>query len=243
MRSGAGQYLPVFHHIVVAIRAIGLLGGLSSSRTVAIWRLRWSRASIDRRSHTSTDRTSKSNHIIRTHMLVQRLLDSHYKVVVEVDRRIALFQKGVFHSMETGRASRSPLWPPVTGAIKTCLTPAFGPKVYHPVVVQRRGESGTSIAESLRNETSEAAICAFGTSPNMDSLSSACPGHVLKLSFSGQDLQRMHQLANKNQEGILTDEERQELDNYMNVGDLIAMLQSKARILFKPYPFDFDVWK
>ena len=93
-----------------------------------------------------------------------------------------------------------------------------------------------SIAESLRNETSEAAIFAFWDSPE-HGLTRQLARHVLKLSFSGQDLQRMHQLANKNQEGILTDEERQELDNYMNVGDLIAMLQSKARILFKPYPF------
>ena len=56
---------------------------------------------------------------------------------------------------------------------------------------------------------------------------------ILKLAFSEQDRARMHTLAVKNQEGQLSSEEREELDNYIKVGDLLAILQSKARKLLK----------
>jgi hypothetical protein len=39
----------------------------------------------------------------------------------------------------------------------------------------------------------------------------------------------MHELAVRNQDGRLTVAERNELSNYVNVGHLIALLQSKAR--------------
>jgi hypothetical protein len=52
---------------------------------------------------------------------------------------------------------------------------------------------------------------------------------ILRLGFAEADKVRMHALAVKNQEGVLSDKERQELDNYICTGDLIAILQSKAR--------------
>ena len=39
----------------------------------------------------------------------------------------------------------------------------------------------------------------------------------------------MHELAEKNQAGELTREEREELDHYMIVGDMLGIWQSKAR--------------
>jgi hypothetical protein len=91
-------------------------------------------------------------------------------------------------------------------------------------------------AEKLRNDTSEAAIFARLWDSPEHGLTRALARHVLKLSFAAQDLQRMHQLARKNQAGILSDEEREALDNYVIVGDLIAILQSKARKLLKLAP-------
>jgi hypothetical protein len=46
----------------------------------------------------------------------------------------------------------------------------------------------------------------------------------------------MHELAAKNQERRLTDAESEEFDNYVKVGDLVAILQSKARKLLKQKP-------
>jgi hypothetical protein len=60
--------------------------------------------------------------------------------------------------------------------------------------------------------------------------------HVLKLHFSEDDTRRMHELAGKNQQGVLSLPEMEELDNYVKVGDLIAILQSKARKLLKKKP-------
>jgi hypothetical protein len=40
---------------------------------------------------------------------------------------------------------------------------------------------------------------------------------------------RMNDLAEKNREGLLTEEERNELESYVRVGDLLALLHLKAR--------------
>jgi hypothetical protein len=39
----------------------------------------------------------------------------------------------------------------------------------------------------------------------------------------------MNALSAKARAGTLTDDENEELDNYLRVGDLLAILQSKAR--------------
>jgi hypothetical protein len=60
--------------------------------------------------------------------------------------------------------------------------------------------------------------------------------HVLRLAFSEQDKGRMHELAVKNQEGALTPEEARELDSFLAVGDLLAILQSRARAVLRGAP-------
>lgn len=53
--------------------------------------------------------------------------------------------------------------------------------------------------------------------------------HILTLEFCDDDKARMHELAVKNQEGRASPEELRDLDNYVKVADLVAILQSKAR--------------
>jgi hypothetical protein len=60
--------------------------------------------------------------------------------------------------------------------------------------------------------------------------------HLLTLGFTEDDRGRMHELAAKNQEGQLSAPERAELDSYIQVGDLLAILQSKARKALKARP-------
>ena len=52
---------------------------------------------------------------------------------------------------------------------------------------------------------------------------------LLRLDFSPEDKERMHELALKAQEGILTAREQEEIRNYERVGNLLGLLQSKAR--------------
>ena len=80
-----------------------------------------------------------------------------------------------------------------------------------------------------RSQTSEAAIFSRVWADEGQPLSATLARHVVKLRFSSDDQARMHELAAKNQQGKLSPEEIEEFDNFVRVGDLLAILQSKAR--------------
>jgi hypothetical protein len=83
------------------------------------------------------------------------------------------------------------------------------------------------------NGASVAAIFARLWDTERGKLSPELARHVLRLVFSAEDRARMHELAVKNQEGQITPAEAEEFDNYVKVGDLLAILQSKSRKLLK----------
>ena len=85
-------------------------------------------------------------------------------------------------------------------------------------------------------EISEAAIIARLWETHDGGLSPQLARHVLKLRFSKEDTDRMHELAAKNRQGTLSKHESEELDNFVKVGDMLAILQSKARKLLKKTP-------
>ena len=53
---------------------------------------------------------------------------------------------------------------------------------------------------------------------------------LLQLTFTEDDHARMADLAQRCNEGTLTDEERREYQGYVFVGDVLALLKSKARL-------------
>jgi hypothetical protein len=53
--------------------------------------------------------------------------------------------------------------------------------------------------------------------------------YLLSMGFEESDRERMQQLADRSESGTLTDEERAEFDGYLHVGNLLAVIQSKAR--------------
>jgi hypothetical protein len=57
--------------------------------------------------------------------------------------------------------------------------------------------------------------------------------YLVSLEFSSADKARMHELAVKNQAGKISPQELRELDGYVKAGDLLAILQSKARMALK----------
>ena len=77
--------------------------------------------------------------------------------------------------------------------------------------------------------TSDAAIFAHLWETGNGGLTPTLARPIVKLGFPKEDQARMHELAVKNQEGRLSPQESDELDNYIRVGDLLAILQSKAR--------------
>ncbi len=58
----------------------------------------------------------------------------------------------------------------------------------------------------------------------------------LDLAFDHQDLDRMHELAVKNQAGKLTPDEQEELQNYRQVGLQVDLLRAKARLALRQSP-------
>ena len=53
---------------------------------------------------------------------------------------------------------------------------------------------------------------------------------ILDLRFQAEDITRMNDLAEKNNRGLLSETERQEMERYLRVGNFLNLLQAKARL-------------
>ena len=60
-------------------------------------------------------------------------------------------------------------------------------------------------------------------------MSTVLADSILTLDFSEDDFARIEILSDKANDGTLSDEESAELEAYVNIGDLLAYWQSKAR--------------
>jgi hypothetical protein len=65
--------------------------------------------------------------------------------------------------------------------------------------------------------------------PETDDLSPEAARSLLRLDFPKKDHRRVAKLSGKASQGALTAAERKELNEYLRVSDLLALLQSKAR--------------
>ena len=75
----------------------------------------------------------------------------------------------------------------------------------------------------------EAAILSRIVMPDEHDLNAEAARALLRLELTADDRRRMHELAGKNQSGLLTAAEEQELDSYVRVGRLLDLLAAKAR--------------
>ncbi len=57
---------------------------------------------------------------------------------------------------------------------------------------------------------------------------------ILDWRFDAVALGRMNDLAEKNRQGTLTESEREEMETYVRVGNLLNLMQAKARLFLKP---------
>jgi len=82
----------------------------------------------------------------------------------------------------------------------------------------------------MLNSNREPAIWARLMQTPGDELSPAAAEYLLSIRFADGDVDRMRRLAERSETGDLSDEERSEFDSYLRVGNLLAMIQSKARV-------------
>lgn len=75
----------------------------------------------------------------------------------------------------------------------------------------------------------ETAILGRMIEPDKALLSPDAARYILGLDFDESDRGRMNALSEKARDGALSVDERDELENYVRVGHLLALMQSKAR--------------
>ena len=69
----------------------------------------------------------------------------------------------------------------------------------------------------------------FGAQVEEGDLSRSVAEYLLSVRFGEHDVARMNQLSETAQQGKLTTDEQAELDSYLQVSNLLAIMQSKGR--------------
>jgi hypothetical protein len=85
------------------------------------------------------------------------------------------------------------------------------------------------MSTQLLNPNHEAHIWARLMQAQKEDPSQDVARYLLSIGFEERDRERMQQLGDRSELGTLTDEERAEFDGYLHVGNLLAVIQSKAR--------------
>jgi hypothetical protein len=82
----------------------------------------------------------------------------------------------------------------------------------------------------------EAAILARIIQTDERELTPDAARYLLSMRLPSSDEDRVNELSEKARQDSLTEAERQELDSYLHIGSLLAVMQSKARRLLKHAP-------
>jgi hypothetical protein len=82
----------------------------------------------------------------------------------------------------------------------------------------------------------EAAILARIIQTDERELTPDAARYLLSMRLPSSDEDRVNELSAKARAGSLTEVESQELDSYLHIGSLLAVMQSKARQLLKHVP-------
>jgi hypothetical protein len=77
--------------------------------------------------------------------------------------------------------------------------------------------------------SNEAAILSRVIRPEKDDLPDEQAKALLRLKFEQSDLDRMHELAVRNQDDELTPAEKEELQDYLRISAFLDLMHAKAR--------------
>jgi hypothetical protein len=81
----------------------------------------------------------------------------------------------------------------------------------------------------VTNPNTEAAILARLIQTEQQELPRGAAEYLLSIRFGDRDTARMNELSELPRQGNLTNDEQAELDSYIHVGNLLAVMQSKGR--------------
>lgn len=85
------------------------------------------------------------------------------------------------------------------------------------------------MSTAQKNSSGEMAIWRRVVDRRQATLSEDAAKALLRLDFAVPDRRRMNELAARNRAGQLSPAESQELDHFIHVGQLLGILQSRAR--------------
>ena len=85
------------------------------------------------------------------------------------------------------------------------------------------------MSSQITSPNTEAAILSRVIQVDEGDLSQSAAEYLLSIRFGEHDVARMNHLSETAQHGKLTAEEQAELDSYLHVSNLLAILQSKGR--------------
>jgi hypothetical protein len=91
----------------------------------------------------------------------------------------------------------------------------------------------TRDTEVLMPTATEAAIWDRLLEDSAQQLTPDAARYFLRLDFRETDHTRMEDLARRAQDGSLTGEERTEYEEYLRAGNLLALIQSRARVALR----------
>jgi hypothetical protein len=95
------------------------------------------------------------------------------------------------------------------------------------------------MGSQLANPNSEAAIWARLMQTQKSELTPEAAQFLLGVEFAANDRERMLELAERSEAETLTADEQVEFDGYLHVGNLLAVMQSKARTALAVKPAAF----
>ena len=85
------------------------------------------------------------------------------------------------------------------------------------------------MSSQATNSNTEAAILARLIQIDEQQLSHGAAEYLLSIRFGERDIARMNELSELARQGKLTSQEQGELDSYLHVANLLAVIQSKGR--------------
>jgi hypothetical protein len=92
-------------------------------------------------------------------------------------------------------------------------------------------DGGRGLSSQLITPRGEAAIWARLIESQPEELTPEAARYLLRFEFTESDQSRMQELADRSQAGTLSEDEGREFDSYLHIGNLLAVMQSKARLV------------
>jgi hypothetical protein len=85
------------------------------------------------------------------------------------------------------------------------------------------------MSSQITSPNTEAAILSRVIQVQEGDLSRSAAEYLLSIRFGEHDTARMNELSEAARQGTLTSQEQAELDSYLHVSNLLAIMQSKGR--------------